>query len=219
MSDADRQRMDFLRSTAGWHVQRVGWWASSVGAAHVRVASTPGLKQSCAATACAATLQMAELASGRRAASPTKRAEPLVAAPSLRPIREPAAPTLLPCTQLGMHGGGTARPAPHQQPRTHPAAGTTSVGGELSPRQQGPPYQGFVESVLDQVGDEAAVYSPLARGASALSDHTWPAGGDGGTPRSGGSLAPDASGAPRSPWWAAPLACWRSVLACSRAGS
>lgn len=82
------------------------------------------------------------------------------------------------------------------------AAGTTSGGGELSPRHQQP--RGFVQDILERVGDEAAVYSPLARGASALSDHAWP---DGGTPRSGGSLTPaalDASGTPRSPWWVAP---------------
>ena len=62
--------------------------------------------------------------------------------------------------------------------------------------------------VLDQVGDEAAVYSPLARGASLLSDRGYrdgAGGGGGATPRSlasNGPLVSDGGATPRSPWCA-----------------
>ena len=59
--------------------------------------------------------------------------------------------------------------------------------------------------VLDQVGDEAAIYSPLARGASLLSDRGYldAEAGGGATPRSlasNGPLVSDGGGTPRSPW-------------------
>ena len=60
--------------------------------------------------------------------------------------------------------------------------------------------------MLDQVGDEAAIYSPLARGASLLSDRGYLDGGacGGATPRSLASVGPplvsDGGGTPRSPW-------------------
>ena len=71
--------------------------------------------------------------------------------------------------------------------------------------------------MLEQVGDEAAVYSPLARGASVLSDRGYLEEDAGGTPRSvggppGAPLVSDGAGTPRSPWWvpaaAAALCLW-----------
>lgn len=57
---------------------------------------------------------------------------------------------------------------------------------------------------MEEVGDEAAVYSPLARGASVLSERGYlEEGGWAGTPRSSRSPTPGADGAgsrPRSPW-------------------
>lgn len=55
--------------------------------------------------------------------------------------------------------------------------------------------------MLDQVGDEEAIYSPLARGASVLSERFLEAAGAG-TPRAGGGApaASDGRATPRSPW-------------------
>ncbi|KAL4858785.1 Zinc finger protein Dzip1 [Chlorella vulgaris] len=111
MSACDRQRMDYMRRTAAWHVQR-----------------------------------MVELAAGQRDASPVKRA-PLIQAPHLKPIR------------------------------------TSSREEELS----SPRRRGYVEKVLDEVGDDAAIYSPLARGASVLSDRGYFS--PGATPRATSSPA------------------------------
>ncbi|EFN55152.1 hypothetical protein CHLNCDRAFT_52479 [Chlorella variabilis] len=124
MSASDRQRMDYMRCTAAWHVQR-----------------------------------MAELASSQRDASPVKRPA-LVPPPSLKPIR------------------------------------TASKDEERA----SPSRRGYVEQVLDEVGDEDATYSPLGRGASVLSDRGYL---DGDMPRSTaswGPAVPDSAGAPRSPW-------------------
>ncbi|PSC75497.1 zinc finger DZIP1L isoform B [Micractinium conductrix] len=95
---------------------------------------------------------------------------------------------------------GQRKPSPAAQPLlAQPPPGlrpirTASQDAELSPRRRG-----FVEQVLDQVGDEAAVYSPLARGASALSDHH---GHQGASPApSTGALASEEGGtASSSPW-------------------
>lgn len=63
-----------------------------------------------------------------------------------------------------------------------------------------------VLQVLDEVGDDAAIYSPLGRGASALSEQGLLAGPwDGAsTPRSiassPGPLVSDGGATPRSPW-------------------
>lgn len=57
--------------------------------------------------------------------------------------------------------------------------------------------------VLDQVGDSEAIYSPLARGASVLSDRGYLEEGAG-TPRSTAAAWPmvsDEAGTPCSPWW------------------
>lgn len=79
-------------------------------------------------------------------------------------------------------------------------AGTTSRDAE---EPASPQRRGFVEQVLQQVGDEAAVYSPLACGASVLSQRGYFA-ADSPSPRSSpasyGSHHLMQGGSPRSPW-------------------
>ena len=135
MSPADRGRMDYMRSTAAWHVQRVGLRRGEylLIAAAVRSTSHPPHTQ---CTHCC--LQMAELASGQRPASPVQPAQLTQAPHGLRPISE----------QSGEGGGQRRRlPGPLVFPSpacaARPSAGTGSRDAEV-PRS---PRRGFVEQV------------------------------------------------------------------------
>lgn len=81
MTHADQQRMDYMRHTVAWHVDKV---RALVG--HVRrrlMCLSPDARTS----ARRLLLQTAERAAGERDASPTKRPR-LVPAPPLKPISE-----------------------------------------------------------------------------------------------------------------------------------